>query len=196
MSATASRRLTPEARRRQLIDVALACCARDGWEALSLETVAAGADVTRGLLYRYFPAGREDLLAAIADESCRRLHDGFSTDPDVELADKTAANFRFILEHAAQPSDTWLVYRAAAGSDLPEVRRRVGALRDEFVAAIATNNLGTPSPPPLARLAIRSYIAFLERAVDDWRDRGDITRDELLALLTSVFAATLASARS
>jgi len=162
----------------------------------SLETVAARADVTRGLLYRYFPAGREDLLAAIADEACRRLRENFLTDPEIELADKTAANFEFVLEHAERPSDTWLAYRAAAGSDLPQVRRRVEALRDEFVAAIATNNLGTASPPPLARLAIRSYIAFLERAVDDWRDRGDIGRDELLALLTSVFAATLASERS
>ena len=195
MPAAAARRLRPEERRRHLVEVALGICARDGWEAVSLEGVAESAGVTRGLLYRYFPAGREDVLAAVTDEACRLLRAGFRTDPGLELAVKTRANFELMLEHAERPSDAWLAYRAAAGSDLPEVRRRVEALRDEFVAAVATNNLGTPSPPPLARVAIRSYVAFFERAVDDWRDSGELSRDELLALLRDVFAATMAAAR-
>jgi AcrR family transcriptional regulator len=194
--ATPARRLAPAARRQQLVAAALESCAQDGWEALSLESVAERAGVTRGLIYRYFPAGREDLLVAVADEACNGLRGGFDTDPDVPLATKTQKNIAFVIGHAEGPTDTWAVYRAAAGSDLPHVRTRIEGLRDEFVAAIATNNLGTPTPPPLARLAIRSYLAFTETALDDWRERGGAGRDEVLALLASVFAATMATIRA
>jgi AcrR family transcriptional regulator len=196
VATAVARRLPPEARHRQLVKAALVACAHDGWEALSLESVAARAGVTRGLIYRYFPAGRTDLLTAVADEACNRLREDFSTDPDVELATKTQTNIELIFGHAEGPTDAWLVYRAAAGSDLPEVRRRVESLRDDLVAAIATNNLGTPTPPPLARLAIRSYLAFAEAALDDWRQLRDVDRDQLLELLASVFATTMAAARA
>jgi AcrR family transcriptional regulator len=193
-SPDTARRLAPEDRRRQLVELALTICARDGWDALSLDDVAARAGVTRGLLYRYFPAGRSDLLAAVADEAANRLGEGFQTDPDVPLSAKTPANLALVLEHAQGPSDAWLVYREAAASALPEVRRRIDALLDELVAAIAFNNFGVATPPPRTRLAIRGYIAFAGQAIDDWRERGDVAREELFALLQSVFAATIAAA--
>lgn len=195
MATSAPRRLTAGARRAQLTALGLELAARDGWEALSLEAVAEAADVTRGLLYRYFPDGRNDLLAAVADLAAERLSGGFTTDPDVPLSEKTPANLAFVLEHAQRGSAEWVVFRHASATSLPEVRRRVDELIGALVSAISLNNLGTPDPPPLAALAIRGYIAFAASVLDDWRAQPELDRDAVLALLARVWEQTISGVR-
>jgi AcrR family transcriptional regulator len=195
MATKAPRRLDPAARRSQLVGAAMKICARDGWDALTLDAVADAAGVTRGLMYRYFPAGRDDLLVAITDEAAERLSVGFDTDPATELREKTAANLALVLEHAGRNSDPWIVMRAAQASSLPEVTRRVEDLLDSLVSAISLNNLGTEAPPEPARVAIRGYIAFASSVLDDMA-RGRITQAEVGTLLGEVFEALMAPLRA
>lgn len=169
-------------------------CARDGWDALTLESVAEAAGVTRGLMYRYFPAGRDDVLIAITEAAAERLSVGFDTDPNTELREKSAANLALVLEHAGRKSDPWVVIRAAQSSSIPEVTRQVDELLGLLVSAISLNNLGTAVPPPRARVAIRGYIAFASAVLDDMA-RGEITQDEVGPLLGEVFETLMAPLR-
>ena len=63
----AGQRLSPDDRRRHLLDVARAIVESDGAAALSMETVARNAGVSRALLYTYFD-NRSGLLRALWDE--------------------------------------------------------------------------------------------------------------------------------
>ena len=68
------RRLTPQQRRNQLLDVGAAMFVAHTYEEVHMEDVAAQAGVSRALMYRYFPTKR-DFFAAIfkADsETCWR----------------------------------------------------------------------------------------------------------------------------
>ena len=47
-------RLSPEARRDQLLDVAAAVIADEGTRAMTMERIAEGAGVSKALVYRYF----------------------------------------------------------------------------------------------------------------------------------------------
>ncbi len=60
-------RLTPEARRRQLLDVASAIVTEQGVEHLEVRALAKRAGVTRPVVYRYFPTRRALILALLED---------------------------------------------------------------------------------------------------------------------------------
>lgn len=55
MNANYARRKEPEAVRRALLDNAASIAARDGFAALTIQTVAAAAGVTKGGLFHHFP---------------------------------------------------------------------------------------------------------------------------------------------
>lgn len=61
-------RLSPEARRRQLLDVAADVLTRHGVEAVQISEVASRAGVTRPIVYRYFPT-REALVLAVLEDT-------------------------------------------------------------------------------------------------------------------------------
>lgn len=56
-----------DARRRQILDGAAVCFARNGFHATSMQDVLKEADLSAGAVYRYF-SGKEELIAAIVDE--------------------------------------------------------------------------------------------------------------------------------
>ncbi|MDZ4317880.1 MAG: helix-turn-helix domain-containing protein, partial [Phenylobacterium sp.] len=75
MSAEPKRtRLTPEARRDQILDRAAELVLADGLAAISMEGVARAAGVSKGLVYNYFP-DRQALFAALLQREQRDLND-------------------------------------------------------------------------------------------------------------------------
>jgi AcrR family transcriptional regulator len=56
-----------DARRRQILDAATRCFARNGFHATSMQDVLKEADLSAGAVYRYF-SGKEELIAAIVGE--------------------------------------------------------------------------------------------------------------------------------
>lgn len=56
-----------DARRRQILDAAALCFARNGFHATSMQDVLKEADLSAGAVYRYF-SGKEELIAAIVSE--------------------------------------------------------------------------------------------------------------------------------
>jgi AcrR family transcriptional regulator len=67
-----------EARRRQILDAAWVCFARNGFHKTSMPDVFAEAGLSAGAVYRYFP-GKEALITAIAEVSTRQLIDILDT---------------------------------------------------------------------------------------------------------------------
>ena len=56
-----------EGRRRQIIDAAIACFARDGFHRATMQDICAEAGLSPGAIYRHFP-GKDAIIEAIADE--------------------------------------------------------------------------------------------------------------------------------
>ncbi|MGW8489405.1 TetR/AcrR family transcriptional regulator [Streptomyces sp. NPDC055886] len=57
-----------DARRRQILDGAARCFARNGFHATSMQDVLKEVGLSAGAVYRYF-AGKEDIIAAITEET-------------------------------------------------------------------------------------------------------------------------------
>ncbi|HUA31268.1 MAG TPA: TetR/AcrR family transcriptional regulator [Streptosporangiaceae bacterium] len=56
-----------DARRRQIMDAAITCFAREGFHHATMQDIVAETGLSAGAIYRYFPS-KEDIVAAIAAE--------------------------------------------------------------------------------------------------------------------------------
>ncbi|WP_354639478.1 TetR/AcrR family transcriptional regulator [Kitasatospora camelliae] len=83
-----------DARRRQILDGAARCFARNGFHATSMQDVLGECGLSAGAVYRYF-AGKDELIAAIAEECFGAVRSAFAEaaaavpppTPDVLLAE-------------------------------------------------------------------------------------------------------------
>lgn len=194
MPAVSAKRLPPAARREQLEAAALAVAAKGGYTGTTLDAVAERAGVTRNLLYHYFPRGQLDVFLAAVDLAGRQLTGHWNTDSDIPLDERLAANFAGIFEHALEPTDAWLVHRQARVPGEPEIDAVDERYRALVLASISENHFGTPEPPPYARLAIRAFIDFGDRALDECRIEG-LDRDEVTGMLAKTLLAVVEAAK-
>ncbi|MFD3523982.1 TetR/AcrR family transcriptional regulator [Streptomyces sp. NPDC058653] len=65
-----------DARRRQILDGAARCFARNGFHATSMQDVLREVDLSAGAVYRYF-AGKEELIGAIVTEVLDNIRGAF-----------------------------------------------------------------------------------------------------------------------
>jgi AcrR family transcriptional regulator len=184
------RRLSRAARREQLVAAAIPVVAARGLSEFSLDEVAAGADVTRNLLYHYFPRGRADVVLAVADAAGHRLTDEWITDESISLQERAAANVGRMVEHATGPSDAWRIYQLARGSSDPGLRGTVDRFEAVVIESISLNQLGTTEPAPLTRIALQAYLAFFAAALEEARVRS-VSPATLLPVLNETLTAAL-----
>ena len=76
------RRLEPQQRREQLLDIGAALFAEKPYEDVFMEDIAARAGVSRGLLYHYYPSKR-DLYVAILRRASDRFLARVTPDPQL-----------------------------------------------------------------------------------------------------------------
>ena len=168
--------------------------ASQGFAEFSLDEVAERADVSRNLLYHYFPDGRADLVRAVAEQAGHTLTDDWVTDESIPLPERLAINNGRMIAHAMEPSDAWVIYQLARGATDPELRSTIDHFVEVVVAATALNQLGTEDPSPLARVALKGYLGFFGSVLDEARATG--TPPELLVgLLGETLTAALEVAR-
>jgi len=65
-----------DARRRQILDGAALCFARNGFHATSMQDVLKEVDLSAGAVYRYF-SGKDELIAAIVREVLEEVRNAF-----------------------------------------------------------------------------------------------------------------------
>ncbi|MFF8954199.1 TetR/AcrR family transcriptional regulator [Streptomyces sp. NPDC014894] len=191
----AYRRLSVEERRGQLLAAALRLFAHLPPEEVSLDDVAEAAGVSRPLVYRYFPGGKQQLyesaLRSAADELRRCLTEPPSGPPPTErLATLLDRYLAFVADR-----DTGFSALLRGGS-VAETSRTT-AIVDEVRRAAADQilvQLGADGPGPRLRMLVRTWIAAVEAASLIWLDENkrpaapelrDWLIDHLLALLAA-----------
>ncbi|AXK31453.1 TetR/AcrR family transcriptional regulator [Streptomyces armeniacus] len=172
MTVPAYRRLSVEQRRSQLIDAALDLFAHRLPEEVSLDGVAAAAGVSRPLVYRYFPGGKQQLYEAALRSAADELERCFAepqTGPLTErLARALRRYLRFVDEH-----DTGFMALLQGGSVVET--SRTNAIVDEVRRTAADHilvHLEAPEPGARLRLMVRTWITAVEGASLIWLDEG------------------------
>ncbi|MFD7445361.1 TetR/AcrR family transcriptional regulator [Streptomyces sp. NPDC059909] len=194
----AYRRLSVEERRSQLLIAALTLFGHRAPEDVSLDDVAEAAGVSRPLVYRYFPGGKQQLYEAALRSSADALVLCFAeppTAPPTERLGRVLDRYLvFVDEHDAAFS------ALLRGGSVAETSR-TSAIVDEVRRAAAEQilvHLSVPDPGPRLRMMVRTWIAAVEAASLIWLDEdkqppaGEL-RDWLVDHLVALLAATAAS---
>jgi AcrR family transcriptional regulator len=192
---SAPRRLPPAERREQLVGAALTVAARDGHERLAYEAVAKEAGVTRNLVYHYFPGGRQELVEAAVRRAGEVLSSGWVTDLDIPLPERLAANLNRMMDHAAEPTDAWLLYRQSRGIVDPRLLEIASGYRERVISMIALNQLGNPRPPRIVRIALDGFLAYVETVIESAVANG-VDRERVLVMVAPALGATVDAAVS
>jgi AcrR family transcriptional regulator len=191
-SQPAYSRLPVDERRRQLLELGAELFARRSYEDLSMAEIAREAGISKALLYHYFPSKRDYFVATIeeaAAEVARRTEPDPSKPPLEALAASLDAFLGWI--EANPVAYRKLIHEAAA---VPEVRALVDEVRDRTSARILDGIGAGPEPAPAVRAAARGWLWFMDGAVLDWLEHGDLDRVAMRDFLLGVLAGALKAA--
>jgi AcrR family transcriptional regulator len=168
----AYRRLSVAERRGQLLDAALDLFARHAPEDVSLDDVAEAAGVSRPLVYRYFPGGKQQLYEAALRSAAEELEQCFDEPAAGPLTRRLTRvldrYLAFVDEH-----DTGFSALLQGGSVVET--SRATAIVDGVRRAAADHilrHLAVAEPGLRLRMTVRMWITSVEAASLIWLDEG------------------------
>ncbi|MEU8519301.1 TetR/AcrR family transcriptional regulator [Streptomyces sp. NBC_01216] len=194
----AYRRLSVEERRTQLLGAALTLFAHRAPDEVSLDDVAEAAGVSRPLVYRYFPGGKQQLYEAALRSSADALEHCFTEPPAGPPTERLARVLDRYLAFVDQ-HDTG--FSALLRGGCVAETSRTTAIVDEVRRAAAEQilvHLSVARPGARLRMMVRTWIAAVEAASLIWLDEekqppADELRDWLVDHLVALLAATAAT---
>jgi AcrR family transcriptional regulator len=154
-------RLSPDERREHILKVAASHFARDGYQSVSVPTIAKDAGVTRALVYHYFP-GKEALLEAVLRRDAEKLLAATAPDPALSLHANLQRALGIYLDHfSARSGQLRELYAPSPVTspllhELTERNHRIQVKR-------VLDYLGLENTV-ITRLAIRAWLGFVKEA--------------------------------
>ncbi|MEU3746805.1 MULTISPECIES: TetR/AcrR family transcriptional regulator [Streptomyces] len=137
--AVKARRLPRVVRERQMVDAAVRCFARQGYQAASMDEIAELAGVSKPLVYLYLGSKEELFTACIRREAGALLGavaagvEGAELPPDERLWAGLLAFFTYAAEHP----DAWVVLSLRARTQGEPFAGELARMRDEVVGFVA-----------------------------------------------------------
>jgi AcrR family transcriptional regulator len=179
-------RLSPDARRAQLIDLGVQMLATRTLEDLSVEALAEQAGISRGLLFHYFRSKQEFHLEVIR-ASARELLERTAPDESLAPLDQLTTSLSAFIDYVTENHDAYVSLVRGAASGDETVRQVSDETRTEMANRVLKHLdvLGLPADPR-TEIAVRGWVAFCEEAVISWLSGPDapvLPRADLLALL-------------
>ncbi|MEU4427912.1 TetR/AcrR family transcriptional regulator [Actinoplanes sp. NPDC024001] len=185
VEAARRRRLEPDARREQILSVAIRLFGEKPYAEVSTTDVARIAGVARGLVNHYFRTKKDLYLEvvrvmltvpAVAVES---LSAG-------EPAERAEAIVNWFLDVLSRHGTTWLAATSAGGmagdADVDAViAEAVDVAADGVLSAFGLGE----QPTEALRGMARSYVGLAIHTGREWLQRGALTRDQVHILLTT-----------
>lgn len=185
------RRLSPAARREQLVDTMLNLAAGGEIGLVSVQDIAVRAGVSEGLLYHYFPTKQALVTAAVSRAAQALLTDlqaavSSGDSPSQQLE----AGLTAYLHHVQAQPTGWRALLAARTGDLADLAVSVEQQAQTLVLQV----LGVQEPSPALQIALAGWTAFERDACLVWLDQPSVAIDTLKALLYGTFTAALVAA--
>ncbi len=187
------RRMSPQARRDDLIGAALDLFGSRAPELVTVDDIVARAEVSRPLFYRYFSSLRElqvQALRTVTDGLIDGLAGLEEGPPEtrlraavrglIDVADHYRAGYIALLRSGS------VIATSDTDAAIDEVRNRA--------VALMLDTLSVTDPSPLLSLTLRCWTAVVEGALLSWLQERTIAREDLdtwlVAQLTAMLAAT------
>ncbi|MGW5776954.1 TetR/AcrR family transcriptional regulator [Streptomyces sp. NPDC003863] len=134
-----ARRLPRVVRERQMVDAAVRCFARHGYQAASMDEIAELAGVSKPLVYLYLGSKEELFTACIRREAAALLGAVAAEVGEAEVPpdERLWAGLLAFFTYAAEHPDAWVVLSRQARTHGEPFAGEVARMRDEIVGFVA-----------------------------------------------------------
>ncbi|GAA3961962.1 TetR/AcrR family transcriptional regulator [Gordonia caeni] len=189
------KRMSPQQRRRQLLDLGEELATEQPLESVSIEAVAERAGVSRALIFHYFES-KQDFHLALVQEWAQEMQ--ARTEPPEDVDDplqRLTASLTAYIDYVVGNSDQFVAVLRGSLSIDPAMRNVAESTRAEMTRRILHHApaLGIEVTPAV-EMAVRGWTAFVEDVMIRWIGDRKLTRDELLALLVGSLPALAGAA--
>ncbi len=187
---TSRRRLTPDARRAELVEVGAQHFARLPYDEVRMDEVADEAGVSRALLYRYFP-GKRELFASVYTEAADSLLSQTTLDdPSLSLLEQLVAGLDAHIDYFVAHRNTVLAANRALAGD-PAIQAIISGemaeLRARLLHAAGLHGTARETVSPV----LMGWLVFVRVLCVEWLERPTFSRTVLRDMCTGALVGAL-----
>ncbi|MGH9186581.1 MAG: TetR/AcrR family transcriptional regulator [Acidimicrobiales bacterium] len=185
MPKTARRRLSPDQRRAEFVELGLSVLTDRSLDDVSMADLASMAGASEGLVWHYFPSKR-DFQAAVARAVGARLLAATRADTSLAGPAQLQEALTGYVRHVEAHHGAYLsLVRGAAGGDatLRQVRNDTLDLLARRVSTVIWGDGGAPSE---AGLLVRGWFGFVEEATVLWVEERSVSERDLVDLFVDL----------
>jgi AcrR family transcriptional regulator len=181
-------RMTGKERRQQLLDIGRSLFAERGFEATSIEEIAARAGVSKPVVYEHF-GGKEGLYAVVVDREMQRLTDrvvsALDADHPRELLEQAALVF---LSYIEDETDGFriLIRDSPVASTTGTFSSLIGDIASQVEYILRNQFKSRGFDPKLAALYSQALVGMVALTGQWWLDERKPKRDEVAAHLVNL----------
>jgi AcrR family transcriptional regulator len=182
-----------QSRRQRLIEVGLELFSRYSYDEVAVDDIAAAADMSKGLLYYYFPTKHDFYVAVLRHSTAELLA---LTEPDSSLAplERLRVGLLAYFTFAEMHARTYVaLLRGGVGVD-PEVAAILNDVRQTYVERVLQGLAAEEQAAPLLpaiRLAVSGWVGFVEAISLSWLEERSLTKEQLVELAIQTLLAIL-----
>ncbi|HEY5197101.1 MAG TPA: TetR/AcrR family transcriptional regulator [Solirubrobacteraceae bacterium] len=193
MGEPAYTRLQVDERRRQLLDAGTRLFAEHAFEEISMRRIAEAAGVSKALVYHYFPS-KTALFRAAVEDATTELQELVASTGEGTAFEQLERTLDAYLRWIERNGQAWarFIQSTAIRSEGQTV---VDDFRTRTTATVLAALTGDGQPRPALRMAVKGWLGYLDAAIFDWVQAGDMPREQVHRLLVTAFGAALAGAR-
>ncbi|GAA4396633.1 TetR/AcrR family transcriptional regulator [Tsukamurella soli] len=177
------RRMTAAARRSQLIDIARAVFAERGYDAATIEEIAARAEVSKPVVYEHF-GGKEGIYAVVVDREMEMLLDLFSR---AMLENRSKSRVEQIalslLTYVEERADGFRILTRGSSAQHPE--GGYSTLLNDLVGQVEVNLEGEFDrrgfDPTLAPLYAQALVGMVAMTAQWWLESRSLSKEFVAA---------------
>jgi AcrR family transcriptional regulator len=180
--------MTGKERRQQLLDIGRSLFAERGFEATSIEEIAARAGVSKPVVYEHF-GGKEGLYAVVVDREMQRLTDrvvsALDADHPRELLEQAALVF---LSYIEDETDGFriLIRDSPVASTTGTFSSLIGDIASQVEYILRNQFKSRGYDPKLAALYSQALVGMVALTGQWWLDERKPKRDEVAAHLVNL----------
>jgi AcrR family transcriptional regulator len=184
------RRLKPEQRREQLLDIGAAMFAEKPYEDVYVEDIAARARVSRALMYHHFPSKR-DFYVAIFKRASNHMLERANPDPRLPLAEQLANGLEAHIQYFADHPFEAIAINRGALSDDPAIQAIITEELNVVGQRLIDKLVAEGHPRDVTEIAVEGWLAFVRAACVKWIQSQNISRADLTEICLRAFDCAL-----
>lgn len=179
-------------RRERLIEIGLELFSSRSYDEVAIDDIADVADISKGLLYYYFPT-KHDFYVAVVRHAAEQLLDMTNPDETLPPVERLRVGLHAYMSYVEQHATAYrALVRGGVGID-SEVAAIVDNVRLKYAERILQGFLGDAVPSPLLRIAVSGWVGGVEAMSVAWLEEKErvIEKEALCDLAVTMLLTTL-----